>query len=86
MLNCIEEHVNNNERTEICEYIFCIYNLFLLIFYSTNLNFFFFFDTDDSIYTYMMELIALMACHYIETFELEMYLNLFKTSNPPLVR
>lgn len=34
----------------------------------------------------MMELIALMACHYIETFELEMYLNLFKISNPPLVR
>lgn len=33
----------------------------------------------------MMELIALMACHYIETFELEMYLNLFKTSSPPLV-
>jgi hypothetical protein len=34
----------------------------------------------------MMELIALIACHYIETFELEMYLNLFKTNNPPLVR
>lgn len=34
----------------------------------------------------MMELIALMACHYIETFELEMYLNLFKINNPPLVR
>lgn len=34
----------------------------------------------------MMELIALMACHYIETFEFEMYLNLFKIPNPPLVR
>lgn len=46
----------------------------------------FYSNTDDKIYTYMMELIALMACHYIETFELEMYLNLFKTNNPPLVR
>lgn len=34
----------------------------------------------------MMELIALMACHYIETSELEIYLNLFKTNNPPLVK
>lgn len=34
----------------------------------------------------MMELIALMACHFIEAHELEMYLNLFKTNNPPLVR
>lgn len=82
MLNCIEEHVNNNERTEICEYI-CIYDLVLVIFYLTNI---FCFNTDDTIYIYMMELIALMACHYIETFELEMYLNLFKTHNPPLVR
>jgi len=44
------------------------------------------FNTDDKIYIYMMELIALMACHYIETIELEMYLNLFKTHNPPIVR
>ncbi|XP_060836143.1 lysosomal-trafficking regulator isoform X2 [Rhopalosiphum padi] len=56
LLNCIKEHVNNNERSEIY----------------------------DKIYIYMMELIALMACHYIETYELEMYLNLFKTHNPPL--
>lgn len=41
---------------------------------------------DDTIYIYMMELIALMACHYMETFELEMYLDLFKTNSPPLVR
>lgn len=34
----------------------------------------------------MMELIALMACNHIETLELEMYLNLFKTNDPPLVR
>lgn len=44
------------------------------------------FSTDDKIYTYMMELVALMACNYIETFELEMYLSLFKSNNPPLVR
>lgn len=40
---------------------------------------------DDTIYIYMMELIALMACHYMETFELSMYFSLFKTDNPPLV-
>ncbi|VVC33396.1 Hypothetical protein CINCED_3A019913 [Cinara cedri] len=56
LLNCIKEHIDNIERTELY----------------------------DTIYIYMMELIALMACHYIETYEFEIYLNLFKTKNPPL--
>lgn len=62
-----------------------VFMCFLLTFDFTYLQMFCF-NTDDPIYIYMMELIALMACHYIETFELEMYLNLFKTNNPPLVR
>ncbi|XP_050540589.1 lysosomal-trafficking regulator isoform X2 [Daktulosphaira vitifoliae] len=38
----------------------------------------------DTIYIYMTELIALMACHYMEKHELQTYLNMFKKNNPPL--
>lgn len=81
MLNYIEEHVNNNQRTETCEKIF--FCCLTMLSFGTHKCFLF---KDEKIYAYMMELIALMASNCIDTTELEKYLSLFKTNNPPLVR